>query len=698
MQTIAKKLPRILVAASAVLFTVSIADAGRCDARSDFNGRLAQLRNYLNTREPNYNQRGRGPHRIGRTGFFFADARFQKGDLARGLQMVRAAVIDATAEGANAGFSAWPGIDCYIRWNDLFDDALKAQFRAVYTQFKGFRGGVTANQRMMLATARYLATQVWGASAFVAGSEANYGTSDPTGKAYVQNVILATPRKGLDEHDSTTYTQFHAHPMLSVADLSTDPVLARRARMAYYWTVIEGAAAWGNSHWATASDRGGQGRGGNQYASSEFPYWLCFGGVPPSSLLDACISAYMAHPDYVIPDVVLYAGSDRSSTVRRRSLAIRNNIGYYKTSYIANKYNVFSQFENNVRINADGTVTLVNRDTRRNDDPHQMMRWGISWEDNSSRGTVLRLTNPWMPSSPGSTEFENVAQNDGTLIAVYNIPTSSTVPDWLHGGRAKTNYQQVNGEIPTGYLACIDETSAPDGGRLYLHYNNVLIALALTSPFPWSGGSFSLPANRLGLAVETAAVSDYLGATPEERLIAFYNDIQQNSFLDADAIQADPPVLTYTDRNGDTLQMVYRVDRFVNGVSIDDSSWPMIENPFLSMPVNDTLVVAYGDDERRYDFSLWAYTPEPPGSVVAAPAGNNSIRLGWKSVSRNETAYVIERSPDGVGSWETVGVVGADTLQYVDTGLAPDTDYFYRITGIDQSLSSPPSRVVSGRV
>ncbi|MFA5794029.1 MAG: DUF2341 domain-containing protein [Candidatus Brocadiia bacterium] len=54
------------------------------------------------------------------------------------------------------------------------------------------------------------------------------------------------------------------------------------------------------------------------------------------------------------------------------------------------------------------------------------------------------------------------------------------------------------------------------------------------------------------------------------------------------------------------------------------------------------------------------------------------INIFWQDNSDNEDYFEIERSPDGL-AWAQIATATANSMAYSDTGLTPDTDYYYRV-------------------
>ncbi|HSY19456.1 MAG TPA: hypothetical protein VK815_14030 [Candidatus Acidoferrales bacterium] len=622
-----------------------LAVMGRAD---DFNARRGAFLNYYATAVPNVSQTGSGPHRIGRTGFWAAEGRFYANDPVNGSNYMVAALGDTDSEGTDAGFGMWPAMDCYLRWNaalpGVFTPAVTNLFKTQLTaNGTNYGSGATSNQRMMFATARYLAGSVWGTNAFPAGSqyEADYGTGDPTGKAYVSNTIANLPLYGFLEHDSLVYVQFTLGPVYTLSQYAPDPVLRNKARVAFDWAVAEMAGYYFYDNWAVASDRTEPYWTQNQPTSTTMMTYLFFGGPTPSTYLESYPSALYCMSNFpgVLPEAVL-AATNRSQVYTAHVTAMRNtggyNNAYYKTSYLAPGYSVYSQAECGVATNNDGSFAITNFGTVSLSDPHQMQRWGVIWNAPNDQ-TKFWITNPYNPvysgSSPntyiGTTISEQVVQLGGTLAAIYNIPTNATKADWNHNGVAMTNYQVLEGQIPTNYSAVID-TAATDG-RLFLHYTNVLISLYISTNFTWGADTnltnyFLISANIAGLAVETAAPNEYTQSTAALRLAAFRNDVLAAGGVNTNFLTGANPAMIYTDRHGNTLQITFGTGALTNGHSVDYQQWPTIGNPWMYQPQLGNLSIYGSSRTVNYDLLNWAETTN--NRPVLAAISNRFLSAG----------------------------------------------------------------------
>lgn len=80
--------------------------------------------------------------------------------------------------------------------------------------------------------------------------------------------------------------------------------------------------------------------------------------------------------------------------------------------------------------------------------------------------------------------------------------------------------------------------------------------------------------------------------------------------------------------------------------------------------------------------------------LLAWPLSASEIHLGWNDPNAGETGFRVERSPDGA-SWAPIGAVGPDDLEFLDSGLAPATLYFYRLVTLLASGDGHPSPAVA---
>ena len=86
--------------------------------------------------------------------------------------------------------------------------------------------------------------------------------------------------------------------------------------------------------------------------------------------------------------------------------------------------------------------------------------------------------------------------------------------------------------------------------------------------------------------------------------------------------------------------------------------------------------------------------PAGPATVTATTTSSSSIVIRWIDVV-GETGFRVERSADGVVGWVQISSTDRDTTVSEDTGLAPDTTYYYRVYSTNAGVDSAASAVAS---
>ena len=86
--------------------------------------------------------------------------------------------------------------------------------------------------------------------------------------------------------------------------------------------------------------------------------------------------------------------------------------------------------------------------------------------------------------------------------------------------------------------------------------------------------------------------------------------------------------------------------------------------------------------------------PAAPSNLLAQNQTSSTIDLVWADNSNDEDGFEIERSLDGV-NFANINSVGANVSTYVDTGLAPETTYWYRVRAFNAGGNSAYSNIAS---
>ncbi|MEN6390939.1 MAG: fibronectin type III domain-containing protein [Syntrophomonas sp.] len=88
-------------------------------------------------------------------------------------------------------------------------------------------------------------------------------------------------------------------------------------------------------------------------------------------------------------------------------------------------------------------------------------------------------------------------------------------------------------------------------------------------------------------------------------------------------------------------------------------------------------------------------TLSTPVNLSASANSSSQISLTWEDKSSTESGYKIERKSSG--SFEQIGDVGVNIVSYVDSNLAADTTYTYRVKAYDSASSSSYSNEASAK-
>jgi len=166
---------------------------------------------------------------------------------------------------------------------------------------------------------------------------------------------------------------------------------------------------------------------------------------------------------------------------------------------------------------------------------------------------------------------------------------------------------------------------------------------------------------------------------------------------------------------GDTFVFAYSTDdenytdMFTVSAEFDDDTYHVFPLPAnlsgtIYIRVTDTLRSAgsYDKDTLFADHLFIRCDNEPglpplaPDSLTAAGVSFDAIALSWADQADNELGFNIERSTDGIAGWEAVGSTGPDAVAFIDSGLRPDTIFYYRVQAFNAAGVSSFSNTANG--
>ena len=602
---------------SAGYYTISIKNLGDLD----FEARKNLFLDTMARREPPIT-----PYRdhYVKTAMFLASARLQQGiDVQNALDIINS--CNDNYEKA-AMFFRYMNMENYLRHGHLYPQTLKSKVKSKATghNYIANLSGYTDNQKIMEVVAGYLAAQTW----------PDWKDSASQMKDCAEEInyfIDTTTRYGLKEFDSQTYVVFYTSTMVTLYDFAKDPVMKQKAKMMLEWLLANIAGEWMNGYYVSSTPRTYSNVFEPQNSSNSTTLaWLYFGGTTPEFADGAQYSVPHAVSAYSIPDILRRIGQDRSVPyIHKEShdlipseLGSRlNPPGFNKYTYITKDFGVTSQF--------DGYGSICWSD--------QMRRWLVKWVSDKEGSTFFGLHPLYEYNSTrehnylGVTQFEQVLQNKGTIVAVYNIDTAATHKD----GSISVPYV---GYIEAPFIKSSTLKMVEDSGWIFTHNGKAMLAVRPLKPYIWTEDRLisGLECKNLrseytknGLIVEIVSTDEY--ARQDEagldetvrisnELQRFADAVKANTSVNISGIDNPNPAISYRSLSGDNMAITYNGERTINGIANDYSSWPLIDSPYMHQDVGgDYLLLQHGEEKLEYDFNKWSVSvPAQTADLVAA--------------------------------------------------------------------------------
>jgi uncharacterized delta-60 repeat protein len=222
--------------------------------------------------------------------------------------------------------------------------------------------------------------------------------------------------------------------------------------------------------------------------------------------------------------------------------------------------------------------------------------------------------------------------------------------------------------------------------------NNSNFTLVLTRP------ANSTSAVNSGLLPNTTYFYRVRAVNGLSGLSVFSNEISQTTLsnipaaptnLAVQSVSSNQIVLTWVDNA--TNETGYSVERsvgtnlsfeFVAGLAANTTTFTngtLLPNTTYFYRVRATS----GAGASAFSNEVSATTAPPPPTAPSALTANalsaTEVGLSWADNSTNETGFEIQRSLNFAANFVTVQTTAANATSFVDTGLTPFTQYFYRV-------------------
>ena len=512
-------------------------------------------------------------------------------------------------------FKLWPAMDCYVRNKDKLDEKTKADFKKFMTGINFYAYNTTANLSMMMWTARHLGEQAWGAEAFVPlvrDTTSHYHSNpDIPFRDRLLEKLTDIARTGGPEYASRDYGTGNIAPILTLAQLSKDPEIRLRARVAHESILARYAAVWLRGSLILTSRRSYPDMFDDPEGFTSY-LWVFLGGdlissdkpitpaTPMFNVVGPCLDAAVLGQD--VPQLLQDIARDRSRAYEVRNRFEESSSGR-QISWVDADYGVFSEsFHTNPRPFAQ-TYPFGVRWIQREAKNHTILWFSVPALDKAG---YQRISHPHGFNLDAQSTF----QHEGTILYVINTEPKGK----------KVEYPYGLGYVPGGSLALVDESR--ETGRLFLHYPGVLIAISSTKPFVWDrsaplrmpNSATPLPADdsefridgpSFAAAIETAPASEFPYPTPDERLAAFRKAVLAKSKVEL--LTGETLAGRYTCRDGVKIQRQFAGPALIDGKPVDFEHWPLAASRWVNQATVDSpLIVTDGKLMRTYDFANWS--------------------------------------------------------------------------------------------
>ena len=508
-------------------------------------------------------------------------------------------------------FGIYYGIDHYIRYKKYYSDPeLKEKYENILITSKAYSDlPHTPNHSLMCAVARYLASEIF-PDEDIANFYGDYSnrSDDYTGKKTIIERLKNYPSYGEYEFNSETYFYCHFMPLRSIAELAQDEEMANMAKLVTENMMMSIAPVWLDGLMMTGTCRSYNPFSAQaELGCGSMIFWYFFGGIDltDKQIIDSeglFLSSVIAS-GYIPNWMTIMMAQDRDEAYTHYEMhSFRQEnwdasfIACLKT-YMNKTYGVFS-LKN--LLYPQGNYEKLFAGFYK-----QQFDWGVRWKtenpSDKSTFTIQHVQSPIVNVKAfGTSPYQQTLQNQSTVIGVYDIPESYEYPN-------------VYISQPNCYKAMIDESYL---GRVYLHYGDVIIAYAMSTPFTAANIEnqiITINNIRKGYFIcETFEASAIDGETYEEQLW-YVQSLFEGTIRTVTFDKTSNSKLKYTAVNGDELEIEYGGnDKLSNGkingtsVSYTNKDYPVQSNPWVNQKWSDTIVTyTYGNHSIIFDFDKW---------------------------------------------------------------------------------------------
>ncbi|MEZ4699041.1 MAG: hypothetical protein R2834_01825 [Rhodothermales bacterium] len=534
-------------------------------------------------------------------GYFEIAARLTRGE---DMDWVLARIDSVLAKPPSGDmFWMFPFVTAWFAGRDTLPASYKARLRDLWRTYMPYRGD-TENHWALYYSTLYLMAQEYPDDAgdrWYNGKSSRENMAEA--KEYLTEWMRLATTIGQGEYDSPHYIKVYIAPMALLAAYAIDPEMRQRGRMMLEYVIADYAAESLGGYYGGAHSRIYERGVTEQWLSASPRFaWLMWGNMPFGPSGESYI---LAQSGYEPPYLLYQIATDRATPYAHRELKRtrhrwRNsdvrNAPVYKYTWMRPEYVLGSS--------QGGLLQPIQQET-----------WSLMWTVDDPRGahntffTVQPYSNPeegtmYFAEHPdmvtelivrskkeydeptkwtGGSPYEQVAQHEDALIALYDIPKGNRFP-----------------VVNAFFSRDLTKREEDPSGWIFARGGDAYIAFFPLAGYAWEqndAGDWRWYSGQLknGAVVQVA---------PAGRYASWEGFKEAVRALPLHTATEPVPEVSFTTLAGARLHARYGEPMTVDGTPLDYAGWPLFEGPFLNADRgSQKLEICYERACRVLDFT-----------------------------------------------------------------------------------------------
>ncbi|MDD2752229.1 MAG: fibronectin type III domain-containing protein, partial [Candidatus Omnitrophica bacterium] len=327
----------------------------------------------------------------------------------------------------------------------------------------------------------------------------------------------------------------------------------------------------------------------------------------------------------------------------------------------------------------------------------------FTWSDNSNNEDGFKIGESINSNGPFY-DVETAAPNSTTITRVFNYTPGTTYYFSIRAFKG-VNFSGYSNIIPVTVLAAPSDLSAQAVSSTEIDLTwranaNTLTGFKLERSTSPSSGFAEIAVT--GVNITTYNNSGLTAGTTYYYRVRAFNTGGYSDY--SNIVSITTPVLLAAPSNLTSYSLGKRVVLSWVDNSTDETGFK-IERRQLGADFSLIATVAasiktYTDSDpaitegTNYDYRVYAYRGSNksaysntstvpvivrPADLTAGAISGNQVNLAWRDNSNNEAGFRIIRGSDLSLPFTVIATLGANTTSYSDTGLTPNTKYYYLV-------------------